>query len=356
MEFHLRGLPVSLPAVRMPLTRILSPRPGPLVETRLTDYSIPHARTALRRAAAHPAAAYVALVIGVVCISFTAIFTKWAGVPGPVAAAIRMTVAAAVLLIPLLLHLRRNGRRAAGVRWGVMGGLWFAINLGMLSSALLLTSAANATLMDNTAPIWVGLGALVFFREKLGGRYWAGLTLALMGAAVVSGFRLAAGFKLNGGDALAFVGAIFYAGYLLNTQRARQDLSSLTYLWLVAATAAVALTAFCLFRGLPLLGHSTRTYLALIAMGVISQSAGWLLINYALGHLPASTAVVVLLAQPVLTGLLSIPLLGETLALRQVLGGALLLTGITLCLRRKPNDDRRLTIDNGPTNRQAEER
>jgi drug/metabolite transporter (DMT)-like permease len=43
--------------------------------------------------------------------------------------------------------------------------------------------------------------------------------------------------------------------------------------------------------------------------------------------------VVVLLAQPVLTGLLSIPLLGESLAVRQVIGGALLLTGITLCLR-----------------------
>ena len=103
------------------------------------------------------------------CISFTAIFTKWAGVPGPVAAALRMTVATVVLAIPFAWHLRRAGLPRAGVRWGVMGGLWFAINLGMLSSALLLTSAANATLMDNTAPIWVGLGALVFFREKLGG-------------------------------------------------------------------------------------------------------------------------------------------------------------------------------------------
>lgn len=286
------------------------------------------------RTAAHPAGPYLALAAGVLGISFTAIFTKWAGVPGPVAAAVRMTVATVVLAIPFALHQRRIGLSRAGVWWGVLGGLWFAINLGMLSSALLLTSAANATLMDNTAPIWVGLGALVFFREKLGKRYWAGLALALTGAAVVSGFRLTAGVKLNGGDALAFSGAVFYAGYLLNTQRARQQLSSLTYLWLVAATAAVALTAFCLVRGLPLLGHSQRTYLALIAMGIICQSGGWVLINYALGHLPASSAVVVLLAQPVLTGLLSIPLLGETLVARQVVGGICLLTGIALCLRR----------------------
>ncbi len=286
------------------------------------------------RTAAHPAGPYLALTAGVLGISFTAIFTKWAGVPGPVAAAVRMTVATVVLAIPFALHQRRIGLSRTGVRWGILGGLWFAINLGMLSSALMLTSAANATLMDNTAPIWVGLGALVFFHEKLGRRYWAGLALALTGAAVVSGFRLASGVKLNGGDALAFSGAIFYAGYLLNTQRARQQLSSLTYLWLVAATAAVALTAFCVAQGLPLLGHSQRAYLALIAMGIICQSGGWVLINYALGHLPASSAVVVLLAQPVLTGLLSIPLLGETLAARQVIGGMCLLTGIALCLRR----------------------
>jgi len=63
---------------------------------------------------------------------------------------------------------------------------------------------------------------------------------------------------------------------------------------------------------------------------VFSQAGGWLLINYALGDLPASTAVIVLLGQPVVTGLLSIPLLGELLTPRQVLGGLVVLPGIYL--------------------------
>ena len=284
------------------------------------------------QAQTRPSMAYAALIAGVLCISFTAIFTKLAHVPGPVAAAYRMTIATAVLTLPLAWHIHRVGRPRTGVRWGVTGGLWFALNLGLLSSALLRTSAANATLLDNTAPIWVGLGALIFFHEKLGRRYWAGLALALAGAAVVSGFRLAGGVSLNAGDVMAFVGAVFYAGYLLNTQRARRDLDSLTYLWLVAATSAVVLVGYCLVAGLPLRGYSPSSYLFLVALGVLTQVGGWLLIIYALGHLPASAAVVVLLAQPVVTGLLSIPLLGETLGIRQVIGGALLLTGIALCL------------------------
>lgn len=285
-----------------------------------------------------PARAYLALAGGVMCISFSAIFTKWANVPGPVSGFYRMAIAAAVLSLPFLLRQRQgvasNPRRWG---WGVAGGLWFSLNLVLLNSALLLTSAANATLLDNTAPIWVGLGAFFIFRERLGARYWLGLTLALAGAAVVTGINPLAGLRPMPGDALAFVGAIFYAAYLLHTQRARRDLDTVSYLWLVAATATVAIFLAGRTMGLPLTGYPVRTYLALLGVGLIPQTAGWLLINYALGHLPASAAVIVLLAQPVTTGLLSIPLLGEALTQRQVVGGALALLGIYLCLRR--NDD-----------------
>jgi drug/metabolite transporter (DMT)-like permease len=287
------------------------------------------------RVAARPMHAYLALLVGMLAISFTAIFTKWAAVPGPVAAAYRMTISALALTIPFFYQRRGQPRLAPRqARWGVLGGLWFALNLGLLNSALLLTSAANATLLDNSAPIWVGLGAMVFLRERLQPRYWIGLGLALVGAAVVTGFSFAPGFQLNQGDALALVGATFYAGYLLITQRGRRDLDTLSYLWLVAVTAALVLLAGSLAMGLPLLGYSGRSYLALLAVGLISQTAGWLLINYALGYLPASSAVVILLGQPAVTGLLAAGLLGEPLAPRQVLGGALELSGIYLCLRR----------------------
>lgn len=299
-----------------------------------TSPSAPVGAAAHRPAKSSLLVPYLALASGVLCISFTAIFTKWAGVPGPVAAAWRMIVATAVLAIPFARESRRwTDKERAGVKWGLMGGLWFAVNLALLNTALLLTSAATATLLDNTAPIWVGIGALFLFKEKLRARYWIGLALALAGAAVVTGFNPVAGVRLQSGDAIAFVGALFYAGYLLNTQRARQNLSGLGYAWLIAATAAVTLVIISLAMRLPFTGYGLRSYGALLGVGLISQAGGWLLISYALGYLPASAAVIVLLAQPVLTGLLAIPLLGESLAANQVVGGALALSGIYLCLR-----------------------
>jgi drug/metabolite transporter (DMT)-like permease len=310
----------------------------PITELRALTIARPLVPSRFRLTAS-PAGAYMALMVGVFCISFTAIFTKWAAMPGPVSAVLRMTIAALVLTFPLLRQARARGYLfPPGARWGMLGGVSFALNLALLNSALLLTSAATATLLDNTAPIWVGLGAMAFFRERLRWRYWAGLGLALAGAAVVTGFNPARGLSLNPGDALAFVGALFYAAYLLVTQRGRTQLDTLSYLWLVAATASVTLFAVCLIMGLPLIGYPAHAYLSILGMGLFSQVGGWLLINFALGHVSASMAVVVLLAQPVITGLLSIPLLGELLTGRQVLGGVLELSGIYLCLRRTTKD------------------
>ena len=293
-------------------------------------------RIAHRRATSPLLLPALSLAAGVFCISFTGIFTKWAAMPGPVTGSIRMLVAAIVLALPFAREARTwSARDRQGIKWGIACGLWFAINLGMLTSALLLTSAANATLLDNTAPIWVGLGALFVFKERLDRPYWIGLALALAGAAVVTGFNPLAGMRLGAGDALAFVGAIFYAGYLLTAQRARRDLRSFSFSWLVAVTAALTLFAISQLMGLPFSGYPITSYASVIAMGILSQAGGWLLIGYALGHLPASTAVVGLLAQPVITGLLAIPLLGESLTVQQTIGGALALTGIYLCLRSK---------------------
>src|SRR5206468_2019140 len=106
------------------------------------------------------------------------------------------------------------------------------------------------------------------------------------------------------------------------------------FMWLSSASASIILLAYCLVRGLPLMGFSTDTWLALLALGIISHVGGWLAINYSLGHLPAPIASVSLLSQPVFTAVLSVPLLGEGLSIYQIGGGALVLVGIYIVNRR----------------------
>jgi len=65
------------------------------------------------------------------------------------------------------------------------GGIFFALDLAFYNTSILKTSAANATLLGNNTPIFVGLFAWLIFRQKPVLSFLAGLLLALSGAAVI---------------------------------------------------------------------------------------------------------------------------------------------------------------------------
>ncbi|MCS6964834.1 MAG: DMT family transporter, partial [Thermoflexus sp.] len=268
--------------------------------------------------------AYLALALGILCISSSAIFVKWAAVPGPASAFYRLLFAGIVMLPAWLA--RRPAKVSTGdLRWILMAGLFFALDLALWNTALLKTSAASATLLANAAPLWVGLGAWLFFRERWGGGFWLGMGLAFLGIGVVFGGDLGRHLHLGAGDLLAVLASLFYAAYLLSTQRIRERTDVFTLMALSMVVGSIFLYGLCRAMGVPLTCYSKRAWLALLGLGLIAQAGGWLAINEALGHLRASLVSVSLLAQPVLTALLAIPLLGESLSLEQIVGGLLVL-------------------------------
>lgn len=292
--------------------------------------------------------AYLALALGVVCIGFSAIFTKWAHVDGPVSGFYRVAIATAVLAMPFVVkQIRarsanrdlspedRPGRFTPALILGAgLAGLFFALDLGFWNTSLLFTSAANSTLLGNTSTLWVSLGALFLFRVALGRRFWVGMALALAGAAIIVGRDVYEHPHLGWGDMLAVCSSLFYAAYILNTGRVRRSMDTLSFMWLSSASASVLLLAYCLVRGLQMSGFSTDAYLSLLALGIISHVIGWMAINYALGHLPAPVTAVSLLSQPLVTAVASVYLLSEPLSIYQIAGGALVLLGIYTVNRR----------------------
>lgn len=287
--------------------------------------------------------AYLALAVGAICIGFSAIFTKWAEVPGPVSAFYRVAIASVVLAVPFALQGTprspqgrvSNMRLSPAIVWlTALAGIFFALDLALWNTSLDFTSAANATLLGNTSTLWVSIGATLFFHEKLRRNFWAGMLLALLGALVIVGGDVFEHPRLGWGDLLAIGSSLFYAAYLLNTQRVRQRTGTLSFMWLSSVSATVLLLLYVLVMGQPLSGFSEQTWLALAALGLISHVLGWLAINYALGHLPAPLAAVSLLSQPVITAIVAVPLLGEQLSLYQIGGGLLVLFGIYIVNRR----------------------
>jgi len=280
--------------------------------------------------------AVVFLALGIVCIGFSAIFVKAAGVPGMVSAFYRSLIAGAVV-VPWWLIKRKPMPGMEELKWIITGGVFFAIDLIFWNASLLLTTAATATLLANNAPIWVGLGAMLLFKEKLTYKYWAGLVIALFGMSVLLGFDSIRDLNFNTGDLLALTASLFYAVYLLTTQKARTGTDTISFMSVSTISTVFVLLAINIISGSALTGFSMKTWAALFGLGLISHLGGWLLINYALGHMKASSVSVSLLSQAVVTALLAIPFLGEIPAMHQIAGGILILLGIYFVNRGEGN-------------------
>lgn len=275
---------------------------------------------------------YLVLGFGILCLSFSALFVKWADAPGVVTGFYRLGLATLILL-PFFA--RQTRAQPLSLRWGILifpllGGIFTALDHAVWNTSLQYTSAANATLLGNTASLWVALAAWLIFHEKLARLFWLGLAFALGGAAIVLGSDFLQQPSLGLGDLLALTAGFFYAGYFFATQFGRQYLHTLPYLWIVSLTAALVLLGISLLLRQPLTGYSPQTCLAFLGAALVSQVGGYFSVGYALGHLPATVIAPTMILQPVLTALLAIPLLGEQLHPAQWLGGCAVLVGIYL--------------------------
>lgn len=283
--------------------------------------------------------AYSTLFAGILCLSLSSLFVRWANAPGVVTSFYRMTLATLVMSPLLVIQAKRQGSTASG-KWAwaallpaVLGGLFTSLDHATWSTSIGFTRVANATLLNNTAPIWVALFAYFVFKEKLQKFFWLGLALTMAGAIAMLASDLLSHPILGWGDLLALGSGVFYAAYFLVTQRARRQLNVFVYMAVVDLVACLCLLFFCLVFGQPLSGYSWQTYLVFVGAALISQVGGYLSLSYALGYLPAFVVAPTMIAQPVLTALLAIPLLGEGLAPVQWLGGLAVLGGIALVNR-----------------------
>src|ERR1043166_6967561 len=125
--------------------------------------------------------AYLALIAGILCIAWSAIFVRWTSVPGTASAFYRLLIPAIVLLPTWLLPAKPAKLSARSYAIIAVGGFFFALDLALYNTSILRTNAANATLLGNNTPIVVGLLSWLIWRKRPGASFWAGRALAILG-------------------------------------------------------------------------------------------------------------------------------------------------------------------------------
>lgn len=273
--------------------------------------------------------ASIALGIGVLGIGWSAIFVRWSGVTGMVSAFYRLAIAAVVLLPWYLMKTAgRPAPSAAAKKAAVLAGVVFAADLAFFNTSIMMTNAANATLLGVNAPIFVAIGAWILYGERPTTRFWTGFALALAGMIYIVGADVVLHPSFGLGDVFALAGAAFYGAYILYVQRARTGMDTLTFsTWCVCA-GAVSLLVVCLATRQRMWGMQPSEWAALFGLAFATQLVGHLLVAYALGHMSVTVSSIVLLLQAPLTAIFAWPTLGERIRLGQAIGGALVLAGI----------------------------
>ena len=281
------------------------------------------------------AAAFAALLVGTVSISWSAIFVRWSAMPGIASAFYRMLIASGALWLGLLL--RRGWRMSIPQRTLVLaglGGVFFAADVGCYNVAVLHTSAGAATFLGNNAPLVVGLVTWALTRRLPAPRFWIALAMALAGAILIVSVDVQQMRSAISADLLAFAASIFFALYLVATERLRTassrgaETDTFTLVALSGTASAVALLLFALVTHVSLAVTGPSSLLAVTGLALVCQLGGYLTLTYALGHLPATVSSVVLLAVAPISAVLAMLFFGERMTPVQLAGGALILLAV----------------------------
>lgn len=278
---------------------------------------------------------YLLLPIGIVAISTASIFIKLCDAPALVIAAYRMTLAS-LLLLPFAGYRRVwKGWSRNEIGWLILSGIFLALHFAFWIASLKFTSVASSVVLVSTNPLFVGLGAWLFFKEPAGKNLILGITLSILGSGVISLGDMSISSDALMGDGLALLGAITASGYLLIGRKMRKGQDLLSYIFPVYSAAAIVLIILSLISQKPFFGFSSSTYLYLFLLALVPQLIGHTTFNWALKYLPASMVAIAILGEPVGSTILAFFILGEGLTPLKILGGILIFAGILIALKKE---------------------
>lgn len=224
-------------------------------------------------------------LLGVIAGSTATIFVRWSTAPSLVLVVYRMGLTG-LLLLPAIWHHRTElialDRRS--VLLSIAGGCIMGLHFAAYFQALRLTSIASCVVLANLTVIFVVIGAVVIFRQKLNWRVWGAILLAFGGAIIITLGGSASGKGSLAGDLLAVTAAICLAAYTMIGAICRRSVSTTLYTFLAYSAAALTAVLLCLISRTPLTGYAPANIVTALCMAVFCTLLGHSVASWALKY------------------------------------------------------------------------
>lgn len=280
-------------------------------------------------------------ILGIVAISFAAIFVKWSQAEVSVIAMYRLFITD-LLLIPLLWKYRLEISKLTLRQLGLLfvSGTALGLHFLLWMASLRYTTVASSTVILTLEPIIVMLGSFFLFRLRANWAMGIGMGVALAGSLAIS----LGDFTLSGsalmGDILSFLSVIAVSAHLLIGKRMRERTSAYVYNFGVFAFAGAFLAVYNLFNHIPFGGYSEREWELFLLLALIPTLFGHYLFNWLLRYMNASAVSMAVLGEPVVASILAWQLLNERLTGLQLVSGVFIIAGVWVFIRYGREADR----------------
>ena len=280
---------------------------------------------------------YLALLMGVIAVSFAAIFIRMAEAPSLVIAAYRLTLASLIIAPVGLVRCWQEVRdlERKDLLYAILSGFFLTLHFASWIASLDYTTVASSVVFVTTHPLFVGIASHLWTQDRVSRVMFGGIVVAVLGGMVIGWDDLALGGKALWGDSLAVLGGATAAGYFMVGRRLRPKMSLLAYISIVYSIAALGTLGLCMLTGQSFTGYSTQTYLMFVLLAIVPQIIGHSSFNWALRHLSAPVVAVTILGEPVGSTILAYFILQEAPTLLKIAGAALILGGVYFSLREE---------------------
>ncbi|SHG32248.1 DMT family transporter [Ornithinibacillus halophilus] len=276
---------------------------------------------------------YIAVVVGVISVSTSAVIVKLAsGAPAAIIAQYRLLFAVLLMAPIVLFKYKHEFKYIKKKDWilSTFAGILLAFHFILWFESLNYTSVASSVVLVSLQPIFAFLGTYLFFKERFSPGAIISMVIALFGSIIISW----GDFQISGlafwGDMLALLGAVAVTGYFLMGQNVRKRLSLMTYTFVVYGISSLTLIIYNLILQNPFVGYPTDHWLLFLALAIFPTFLGHTLFNWAIKWLSTSTISMGIVFEPIGASILAYIILGEKITWEQWLGGTIVIFGLFL--------------------------
>ena len=237
-------------------------------------------------------------------ISFSGVWVKLAHVTPTSAAFYRVFLGSIILLMAVLGKGELKPKKTPNIWLVVLCGFFFALDLFFFHIGIRYVGPGLGTILPNFEVFILAAIGIFFFKEKVRVAYLLSIPMAFFGLFMIVGIhwgRMDPLYRIGVYCGLAT--AVCYAGFILSLRKLQADQAGLSifYVLMVVSMASAAFLVMEIWRAADTFKiPDLQSLLALAALGLFSQSIGWILIANALPKIRASLSGLILLLQPAL--------------------------------------------------------